>query len=121
MSIEIEKISQCLKALSDPKRMLLLDLIRSGIQCNCEFAELLDIPANLISHHLRILRKAGLVKIERDPEDARWIYYTINLEMYRDLHDHLEIFFDTSRIQPRQLTCGPSVAAKQQKQIKTSN
>lgn len=118
--MEIEEIAQCLKALSDPKRMLLLDLIRSGIQCNCEFAQSLGLPANLISHHLRILKKSGLVKIERDPEDARWIYYTINQQIYRDLRDYLEIFFDTSRIQPRQLTCGPSVIAKQQKQIKTS-
>ena len=105
--MEIEKIAQCLKALGDPKRLLLLNLIQSGTQCNCEFSDSLKLQPNLISHHLRILKKAGLVNIERDPVDSRWIYYTINQITYKELGVYLNDFLDPDRIQPRQPTCGP--------------
>ena len=87
--------------------MQLLALIQNGTQCNCEFSSSLDLQPNLISHHLRILKEAGLVTIERDPLDSRWIYYTINQAVYSELREYLLIFLITSRIQPRQPTCGP--------------
>lgn len=102
-----ESMAECLKALSDPKRLLLLDLIRNGTQCNCEFSESLNLQPNLISHHLRILKEAGLVSIEKDPTDSRWIYYTINRALFEELRDHLAFFLDPSRIQARQPACGP--------------
>jgi ArsR family transcriptional regulator len=105
--MEMEKIALCLKALGDPKRLQLLNLIQSGTQCNCEFSDALDLQPNLISHHLRILRETGLVNIERDPMDSRWIYYTINQAAYSELREYLNDFFDPSRIQPRRATCGP--------------
>jgi ArsR family transcriptional regulator len=105
--MELERIALCLKALGDPKRLQLLTLIQGGTQCNCQFSDLLDLQPNLISHHLRILKEAGLVTIERDPLDSRWIYYTINQAVYSELREYLNGFFDPSRIQPRQPTCGP--------------
>ncbi len=83
--MDVEKIALCFKALSDPKRLQLLGLIQNGTQCNCEFSDALDLQPNLISHHLRILREAGLVNIERDPMDSRWIYYTINQPVYTEI------------------------------------
>jgi ArsR family transcriptional regulator len=105
--MEMERIALCLKALGDPKRLQLLTLIQSGTQCNCEFSDSLNLQPNLISHHLRILKEAELVTIERDPVDSRWIYYTINQATYKELQDYLNNFLDTDRIQPRQPTCGP--------------
>ncbi len=105
--MELERIALCLKALGDPKRLQLLNLIQSGTQCNCEFSDSLDLQPNLISHHLRILKEAGLVNIERDPMDSRWIYYTINQAAYEELQKYLTSFLDPSRIQLRQPTCGP--------------
>ncbi|MDP2966744.1 MAG: metalloregulator ArsR/SmtB family transcription factor [Pelolinea sp.] len=102
-----ENVAACLKALGDPKRLLLLDLIRNGTQCNCELCDALNLQPNLISHHLRTLREAGLVEIERDPMDSRWIYYTINQATYKELQEYLNYFLDTNRIQARQPTCGP--------------
>ncbi len=55
-----------LKALAEPKRLLILHLLMEGVQCNCELGEALDMAPNLISHHLSVLRKAGLVDVERD-------------------------------------------------------
>ena len=105
--MELEKIALCLKALGGPKRLLLLNLIKSGTQCNCEFSDSLNLQPNLISHHLRILKEAGLVNIERDLLDSRWIYYTINQAAYKELREYLDNFLDPDHIQPRQPTCGP--------------
>ena len=42
-------------------------MLMEGVQCNCEIAERLGISLSLVSHHLRILREAGLVRGQRDP------------------------------------------------------
>ena len=67
---------QQLKALANPKRLQILHLLMEGIHCNCELGEALDMPPNLISHHMSILRDIGLVDVERDAVDARWIYFS---------------------------------------------
>lgn len=104
--MDFNQITNCMKALSDPKRMMLLNLIREGTQCNCEFCDSLGLQPNLISHHLRILKKARLVNIEKDPLDSRWIYYTINEETFQELRAFFNEFLNPDNIQPRGSTCG---------------
>ncbi len=72
------ELANTLKVLSDPNRLAIFDLLMQGVQCNCEIGGNLKLPMNLISHHLKVLRQAGLVDAERDPVDARWIYYSIH-------------------------------------------
>jgi ArsR family transcriptional regulator len=62
---------------------------------------------NLISHHLTVLRQAGLVNVERDAFDGRWVYYSINIQALQELNALFGAFFDPARVQPRRLTCGP--------------
>lgn len=96
-----------LKVLAEPKRLLILHLLMEGVQCNCELGGALQMPPNLISHHLSVLRRAGLVDIERDALDARWIYYSINRQALAELNAMFGVFFDPARIKPRRPTCGP--------------
>ncbi len=103
----LEVLARQLKVLAEPKRLLIVDLLMQGVQCNCELGEALDMPPNLISHHLRVLREAGLVDVQRDALDARWMYYSINRETLDELNAAFGVFFDPARIQPRRLTCGP--------------
>lgn len=103
-----ETLAAQLKVLADPKRLRILNLLMSGVQCNCELGDALGMPKNLISHHLRVLRNAGLVQVERDALDARWVYYSMNEETLRTLTETFDAFFDLGRIQPRHPTCGPS-------------
>jgi ArsR family transcriptional regulator len=95
------------KLLSDPTRLAIFDLLMQGVQCNCEIGEQLGLEMNLISHHLKALREAGLVNVERDALDARWMYYSVNRERLAELNDQLAAFLDPHRIQPRLPTCGP--------------
>jgi ArsR family transcriptional regulator, arsenate/arsenite/antimonite-responsive transcriptional repressor len=87
------------------------------VQCNCELGDLLQMTPNLISHHLSVLRSAGLVDAERDPDDARWIYYSINHLALMQLNQSFGAFFDPERIQARRLVCGPKGSITPQENI----
>ncbi|MEI8132264.1 MAG: metalloregulator ArsR/SmtB family transcription factor [Leptolinea sp.] len=106
----ISDLARWLKVISEPNRLLLLEKIMEGVQCNCELGGDLHMAPNLISHHLSVLREAGLVEVDRDPFDARWIYYSINQKAMDELSTLIGDFFETSRIRPRRLTCGPQTA-----------
>ena len=95
------------KALSDPTRLAILDLLMEGVQCNCEIAERLDLSLSLISHHMRSLREARLIEFEHDPMDARWVYYRVDRQALLDFRAALDNLLDVERIQPRQPSCGP--------------
>ena len=105
--IDLKRLAEQLKVLAEPNRLLILNLLMEGVQCNCELGDALQMPPNLISHHLSVLRKAGLVEMERDALDARWMYYSVNRSALEELNTSFGAFFDPARIQPRRLTCGP--------------
>jgi len=99
-----------LKVLAEPRRLRILNLLMDGVQCNCELGDALEMAPNLISHHLSVLRQAGLVDVTRDAVDARWIYYAINRPALDELNAVFGAFFDAARIQPRHPACGPQGA-----------
>jgi ArsR family transcriptional regulator len=102
-----ERLAQVLKALSHPTRLSVFNMLMEGVQCNCEISERLGLSLSLISHHLRALREVGLVQSERDPDDARWIYYSIDRQALARLNRALRYLLDADRIQPRVPSCGP--------------
>ncbi len=107
VSTSTKKLAKTFQVLGDPTRFAIFDMLMKGVQCNCEICDNLGIPMNLASHHLRTLRDAGLVNSKRDPNDARWIYYSVNEDAIRTLRKGLSAFFDPTRIQPRAPACGP--------------
>ena len=106
-SVNLETLVERLKVLAEPKRLLIFNLLMEGVQCNCELGDSLKMPPNLISHHLSKLRAVGLVDVERDAVDSRWMYYSINRAALDELNSAFGAFFDPKRIQPRQPNCGP--------------
>lgn len=107
---DIRQLAEWLKALAEPKRLSILNLLLAGVHCNCELVEQLDMTPSLISHHLRALREVGLVAMERDAVDSRWIYYSVDEAVLRELNRAFGLFFDPARIQPRRPSCGPQGA-----------
>lgn len=74
---EAANLAQVLKALGDPVRLRLLSMIganESGEACVCELTDAFDLTAPTISHHLKVLREAGLIACERR---GTWVYYWI--------------------------------------------
>ena len=64
------------KALGDPVRLQLVDVLRkhAGKVCVCELVPLFDLSQPTVSHHLKVLRQAGIVGSERE---GLWAYYYV--------------------------------------------
>ncbi|WP_280392851.1 ArsR/SmtB family transcription factor [Nocardia wallacei] len=74
---EAEELAGGFKALSDPVRLRLLSAIaaRSGREaCVCDVSDGFEVSQPTISHHLKVLREAGLLTSERR---ASWVYYRV--------------------------------------------
>src|SRR5487761_97083 len=77
---EAEDLAPLFKAIADPVRLRLLSLIachEGGEACVCDLTGALELTAPTISHHLKVLREAGLIGSERR---GTWVYYWINPE-----------------------------------------
>src|SRR5438093_12101271 len=79
-----ERLAQVAKALGDPSRMQLVDVLRkhAGKVCVCELVPLFDLSQPTVSHHLRVLREAEIVGSERR---GLWAYYYVNPEALEEL------------------------------------
>ncbi len=107
MDEQLEQIVAVLKAMADPNRLRIIDIIMEGETCNCELTDRLGLTTNLLSHHLRVLKKAGLVSSRRDEIDKRWIYYRVNEEVIAVWHQWCSTFLSPDRIQNCKKLCGP--------------
>ncbi len=81
---EAAAIAEVAKALGDPVRVQLIDVLRkhAGKVCVCELVPLFDLSQSTVSHHLKVLRQAGLVGSERQ---GLWAYYYVLPERLEDL------------------------------------
>lgn len=85
------ELSRMFKALSDPIRLRLLSLIASyegGEACVCDLTGPFDVSQPTISHHLKVLREAGLVGSERR---GTWVYYWVIPQALAQLSALLQI------------------------------
>ena len=73
------RMAEVAKALGDPIRLQLVDVLRrhAGKVCVCELVPLFDVSQPTLSHHLRVLREAGVVDCERP---GLWAYYYVRPE-----------------------------------------
>ena len=76
-SFDLDQSVRAFHALSDPTRLQLVELLRSGERCVCELTDSLDAAQSRLSFHLRVLKEAGLVS---DRREGRWVYYRLNPE-----------------------------------------
>jgi ArsR family transcriptional regulator, arsenate/arsenite/antimonite-responsive transcriptional repressor len=81
---QAERMGRVAKALGDPIRMQLVDVLRkhAGQVCVCELVPLFDLSQPTVSHHLKVLREAGIVGSERR---GLWAYYYVNPEALDEL------------------------------------
>ena len=75
-------LQNTIKALSDPTRRRILELLKKGPMSAGELGKEFDMTGATMSHHLTILKKAGLVQ---DNKKGTFIYYEINTSVMEDL------------------------------------
>jgi ArsR family transcriptional regulator, arsenate/arsenite/antimonite-responsive transcriptional repressor len=86
-SAQAAVVAPMFKALGDPVRLRLLSMIASTAEaCVCDLTGAFEVSGPTISHHLRVLREAGLVDSERR---GTWVYYWIRPDAVRALSDLL--------------------------------
>lgn len=74
---ESVELARVFKALGDPVRLRLLSMIAArggGEVCVCELTPAFDLSQPTVSHHLKLLREAGLIAAERR---GTWVYYRL--------------------------------------------
>jgi len=73
-------LAALLRVLGDETRLRIFALLTRAELCVCEIEDILGLSQSLVSNHLAVLRRAGLVKARRDEEDNRWIFYRADPE-----------------------------------------
>lgn len=73
----VQECAKVFKALSDVKRLSVLELLKSGEHCACDLLDQLDTTQSGLSYHMKILCDAGLVDSR---QDGKWTYYTLSAE-----------------------------------------
>ena len=85
--MNLVQISLIGKALSDPNRLRIIQLLTCGEQCGCELLEQMQISQSTLSHHMKILEDSGLVSSVRK---GKWSHYSLNKDQWTALREYIE-------------------------------
>ncbi|MGI5947241.1 MAG: ArsR/SmtB family transcription factor [Lachnospiraceae bacterium] len=75
MATSYEERAKIFKALSDERRLRILDLLHGGEKCTCTLTDEVNMPQSSLSYHMKILCEAGIVT---GREDGKWTHYQIS-------------------------------------------
>ena len=87
-------MDRTIRALADPTRREILKLLRAGPLAAGDIASRFPMTGASVSHHLSVLKEAGLVQAERD---GRSIVYTLDATVFQEFLQELMAFFDVAR------------------------
>ncbi len=71
-----------LKALADPIRLQLIEVLGNGERCVCDLTSELGMAQSKLSFHLKVLKEAGLLNAR---EEGRWVYYSLEPQSLQEL------------------------------------
>jgi len=77
---DAERLAQALRVIADPARLRLISLVAAsegGESCVCDLTDRLDLGQPTVSHHLKVLTDAGILRRQKR---GRWAYYRIEPE-----------------------------------------
>lgn len=80
--IDYKKYADLLKALSDANRLKIVDLLSCGTLCACEILEHFDFTQPTLSHHMKVLKDAGIVS---SVKKGKWQHYTLEDDFKKSL------------------------------------
>jgi DNA-binding transcriptional ArsR family regulator len=87
----VESVADVFRVLGDPTRVRLLDALTHGERCVCDLATLVGLSESAVSHQLRLLRSARLVRVRRA---GRLAYYALDdhhvIGLLHDTRKHVE-------------------------------
>lgn len=75
-------LQETFKAISDPTRREILDILKDGAKTAGEIGSYFEATGATISHHLSILKQAGLIS---DEKKGKYIYYELNMSVFEEI------------------------------------
>ena len=75
-------LQETFKAVGDPTRREILDILKSGQKTAGEIGEHFEATGATISHHLSVLKQAGLIS---DEKEGKYIYYELNMSVFQEI------------------------------------
>ena len=88
--MEYDKQIQKLKAISDPKRLKIIDLLSCGEYCGCNLLEHFEFTQPTLSHHMKVLIASGLVESRKE---GLWTYYKLCESTASEFMENLKSIF----------------------------
>ena len=85
--MELSRVSLVCKALSDPNRLRIIQLLTGGERCGCELLDQMQITQPTLSHHMKKLEDCGLVSSRRK---GKWSHYSLNGDQWAAFRDYIE-------------------------------
>ena len=85
--MELNQITLICKALSDPNRLRIIQLLTCGEQCGCELLEQMQITQPTLSHHMKALEDCGLVCSRKK---GKWSHYSLSRGQWAAFRDYIE-------------------------------
>lgn len=70
-----EETAKVFKALCDPNRLIIVEMLQNGEMCACKILEKFNITQPTLSHHMKSLCESGVVNCRRE---GKWMYYSLN-------------------------------------------
>lgn len=116
MAIEgqVELVPEVFGALADPTRLAILGLLRHRDHCVCHLVERLGLKQSVISHHVGVLRRAGLINAHPHPHDRRWLYYRLSREALNRAAGGLAGLLGEPHYDSTPLPCPPDAAVSEE-------
>ena len=94
MNSRYEKVAKVFKALSDPKRVKIIDLLSCGEMCGCVLLKCFEITQPTLAHDMKVLSEAGIVTSRRE---GKRTLYSLNRKALQNVSSQMdEILRDTS-------------------------
>lgn len=72
--------SKIFKALADPKRIMILEMLENGELCACKILERFDMAQSTLSHHMKLLQESGFVK---GRNEGKWVHYSLDPDGFK--------------------------------------
>lgn len=84
----LENQALLFKALADPNRLKILDILKDGEKCACNLLDEMDLSQSTISHHMKILCDSGIVSCRKD---GKWSHYTVSKDKMKEIQSFFKI------------------------------
>lgn len=102
-------LSAFLKLIADPNRLRIVGVLARGERCVCDVEAAMDLPQNLVSHHLSVLKREGIV---RDRRQGKWVYYRVDPQMLTLRLGALTAFLDLEQATAPAIPCAEEAAPR---------